>query len=492
MSLYIKGLPFSLREGIVLEQCGRRYVIASVNEDANCIVIRAEGSAFESSHNVSILNEFPNKSITMPDIYRAAENFTVKDYSICPHCGEPFLTEDAQYYHDTAICEDCFNEHYTKCENCGDVLRIGVDNYFCEIIIDDDRVFCEPCYDEIFTTCGDCGRTIPYAHANFMNDDYYCDSCAENYVQCTQCNHWIHERDACGDDYCAECFNNHERVKHNGLYNHWAKLPVKFHDHRDCDGFKFVPIQNEIYYGMELEMEMMNANQNSVAEKIEDFEEDDYYLESDGSLHNGIEVVFHARTRESWNGFWDALYKRVLQPAINSGCRAHNPGTCGIHIHTSLDAWDGKQLFRLFQLLYNTSAYQELLVISQRKQEELDQWASLRVEDLGKIRKKDITEKKNPFHQRYAALNITNNTLEFRLFNSSLRLDRVRKNMEFVQALYSYTKGQKSVSWGGFKLYVKRHKEKFSFLYGFMLEKDLFRSVNVIEAKQSAPVEEAA
>jgi hypothetical protein len=153
-------------------------------------------------------------------------------------------------------------------------------------------------------------------------------------------------------------------------------------------------------------------------------------------------------------------------------CSAHDAGTCGIHIHTSKDAWDGYQLVRLFALLYDTNNYNDILTITQRSEGNLRRWASLDVADIGKY-KNDIVKKRSPFRSRYAALNMTGNTLEFRIFNSSLRLDRVRKNMEFVHALYCYTGEVMRVSWKGLLRWVERHKKAVPHLYDFMTEKNI-------------------
>jgi hypothetical protein len=224
-----------------------------------------------------------------------------------------------------------------------------------------------------------------------------------------------------------------------------------------------------MYYGMELEMEASCGNQQDTAEALKDPEEDNWYLERDGSLNNGIEVIAHARTFESWQAFWPTYKEKVLDVAIASGCKAHDTGTCGIHIHTSLDAWEGNQLMRLFSLLYNRKNYKNILTITQRKEEKLRRWASLDVEDIGKYKYR-IEDKVNPFIERYAALNITQNTLEVRIFNSNLRIERVKKNMEFVYALYCYTaKVTSRATWPGLMRWVKENRKQVSCLYDFLL-----------------------
>jgi hypothetical protein len=228
-----------------------------------------------------------------------------------------------------------------------------------------------------------------------------------------------------------------------------------------------------MYYGMELELEVpICVDKNDIAEHIVDVDKINYLLKHDGSLTNGFEVITHARTFKSWKLYWSDFDRDVLKPAIKNNCTAHDSGTCGIHIHTSLSAWKGDQLFRLFSLLYNPDNYDELLTISQRKKNKLDQYASLDMDDIGKAKDR-IQSKKSPFTGRYAALNITEETLEFRLFNSNLRIERVRKNMEFVYALYRYTSKTKNVTWEGLMSWIKRNKKSVPNLYGFLIEKGI-------------------
>jgi len=494
MSLYIKDLPFALKKGMILEQKGIRFKITSVSERAGTFRFMHETGDQEYEHLASDINVSGNEElrVTMPDLYVPALGFTIKEYVKCQDCGNYFPKNgNTRWYTGEPLCNDCFeNGGYAECNICGEVHQ----TVYMDFV--DDRYICAACFENNYCRCTCCNEVIRLDHANWINDESYCDSCAREYGTCDRCGYQTHSdslsRNCHGEYICEDCWDSDEDEEDNYLHQHWSKLPVKFHDNRDVHHTS--PISDTtMYYGMELEMETCGADRNVVVEAICDDTEDDYYLEHDGSLCDGIEVIAHARTFESWDKFWGEFDKRVLRPAISYGCKGHSPGTCGIHIHTSLSAWEGDQLFRLFGLLYDKEAYRDILTISQRKEHNLQHWASLDVADIGQYRKK-IVDKSNPFDERYAALNMTHSTLEFRLFNSSLRIDRVRKNMEFVRALYLYTSGQKSVSWNGFKLWIKRHKDIVPFLYNFMVEKNLFTAV-IMEQVQNIDdmyVEEAA
>ncbi|GHT63692.1 hypothetical protein FACS1894110_01950 [Spirochaetia bacterium] len=379
-------------------------------------------------------------------------NCREEKYFQCYHCGEWYSKDDVHLFDERNICDDCFAEHYTTCTHCDNTIESDT-----AISNNNGDMYCLHCYDEVYIDCENCGREINREDARYDEGR--------------------------GQYFCWSCFE--ENPDDADLHSHGSDLRVCFHDERASAHYD--SIDRRMYYGMELELETPSGKRGEVVDAILDESENDWYLEEDGSLRDGrgIEVIAHARTFKSWTKFWDEYDERVLQVATRKHCMAHDAGTCGIHIHTSLDAWEGDQLFRLFSLVYDSHNYDNILIISQRDSDKLAQWSSLNIRDIGYC-KTNIENKKTPFADRFAALNITGYTLEFRLFNSNLRLDRVQKNMEFVHALYCYTKQLKrQASWKGLMSWVTRHKGMVSHLYAFLVEK------GILEEKK-AEVQEAA
>jgi hypothetical protein len=382
---------------------------------------------------------------------RLALDFTCME--LCADCGayeysnRLWLTADG-----TRVCQACYDEKYEICAFCEQAFRVED-----MIAVAGDLLCCDDCHSERFVVCERCGDEILSADAwhSRRTDEILCLACSEREEE---------EAEDEGEGY---------------FHDHWAKLPVVFH------GF-----DSDMYYGMELEMECGRANRDKVVDAIADRTERDWYLENDGSLDNGIEVVAHARTFKSWQEFWPTYDEKALKPALRLGCTAHDNGNCGIHIHTSLAAWGEEQLYRLFRLLYDPRNYQDVLDISQRNERALSEWASLRVEDIGKS-KETIQRKMSPFPGRYAALNITDHTLEIRIFRSNLRIERVRKNMEFVHALYCYTGSVKNVAtWEGLMRWIERNKKDAKHLRQFMLDKGILSLAERSAAKRRGePVE---
>ena len=61
------------------------------------------------------------------------------NYFKCDHCDHYFPNRDRGYEN---FCQDCFNEYYFECENCGGIFHI--DNRYGE----DYNSYCEECFDE--------------------------------------------------------------------------------------------------------------------------------------------------------------------------------------------------------------------------------------------------------------------------------------------------------------------------------------------------------
>jgi hypothetical protein len=381
----------------------------------------------------------------------------------CALCGKQHYNDDLTRARcalgEVDVCPDCLEELFEECGGCGEYfLKGSLTNYD----------LCDSCFDKRYFVCAHCGRTVDRREANACDGNLYCNDCYDIlFAQCERCGRVIDRDFAYHDEHSDEtlCESCYDETHRGALYphGHSRSAPKVFHGD-----------DSDMFYGLELEMESRKAGVVAVARAITDPDEADWRLEEDGSLIDGIEVVSMPRTFKSWREFWPEYDRRILAVARGFGCTAHDNGRCGIHVHTSLDAWDGDQLLRLFALVYNPDNYRRLLKVSQRTEAQLSEWASLCLEDIGNSQAKNkIKNKKSPFHCRAAALNITETTLEVRLFRSSTRLDRVMKCMEFVHALYCYTGEVKKATWSGLMQWARRNRDKTPNLCAFLIEKGL-------------------
>ena len=131
---------------------------------------------------------------------------------------------------------------------------------------------------------------------------------------------------------------------------------------------------------------------------------------------------------------WDT----VLKKAIHLGYRSHQANTCGLHIHVSRNSFgstEAEQDAAIGRVLFFVEKHwAELLKFSRRTQSQLNRWAGR----YGyKDRPKDMLEhaKKGPFG-RYACINLTNtNTIEFRIFRGTLKLNTLIATLQLVDRI---------------------------------------------------------
>ena len=60
---------------------------------------------------------------------------------ICPDCGE-IITEGIETYSGLVVCEDCYEDHYFMCGECGEVFHCAAVGYHRD---DNGELCCENC-----------------------------------------------------------------------------------------------------------------------------------------------------------------------------------------------------------------------------------------------------------------------------------------------------------------------------------------------------------
>lgn len=209
------------------------------------------------------------------------------------------------------------------------------------------------------------------------------------------------------------------------------------------------------------------------------------YAKKDGSLGElGWEIVTHPIAPGEWLRDADAKGSKVkpfwglLDKLRELDYKSHDGSLCGMHVHVSRSAFGGTRLALLdggetwairtthyywFAKLINSPVFAKL---SQREPGKLSQWA----------RQMQVTVRS--FHRptgHYSACNLTQQTVEVRVFRGNLREDRVRKNLEAVIAAVEFSKTMSSRHWrkpleGLFAKYVSDNKALYPNLFAFMIE----------------------
>ena len=319
---------------------------------------------------------------------------TTSETFTCICCRREHPLSDLRCLDGLSYCPDCFSTQTVVCADCGERFPSDAN---CG---DEDHPLCEHCYDRGYFTCDRCGAVLPNDQAWYTRED---------------------EDDA--SPLCWDCY-----AKHNDA----------IHDY----SFKPTPIfygDGPRYFGVELEIDGAgesdaNARKlltegNRGAERI--------YCKHDGSLEDGIEIVTHPM---SLAYHMDIMpWPEVIEKSRKLGYTSHQAGTCGLHVHVSRDAFgetETKQNTAIARLLFFVEKFwDELLKFSRRTQHQLDQWAAR----YGyKSEPQDILDDaKHKNHRcRYTAVNLTNKeTVEFRLFRGTLKLNTFLATLQMVDRI---------------------------------------------------------
>ena len=405
-------------------------------------------------------------------IYFVCNDCEPEDYVICDDCGE-LVEEDRTYTtHDgRIICENCYESNdYFTCERCGKVI----DDCHIVHIQDTEEYVCDDCAEENYYQCMECGewysseKIITDVNNQHLCDDCYCD----NYYTCTFCGEFVHQNDCFWDEvrdepYCEYCYNTEIGSRIINSYHSNDNWTVHYTENEYND---YMP--DKLTLGLEIEV----AGSAEFAEGFMDKVDNDLiYLERDGSVA-GFEVITQPMTRQYVTRLFEGKISKGFEFLKENNFKGHDAG--GIHIHVGLpyDELDFMScLLKLKKLLYNLSPRMQdlLLLVSQRSSDKLKQWSD---NTCNELTLQDCMIQDN----RYELLNMDKRTqtLEFRMFNSNLRTERIMKNIEVVLSLLDYVDTYYTVNMYDKNLftwldYVKRNEEKYPNLVKFINEDNI-------------------
>jgi hypothetical protein len=222
------------------------------------------------------------------------------------------------------------------------------------------------------------------------------------------------------------------------------------------------------FFGIELEVEKMDKSETQRHVMAAKIENKAWYFKNDGSLNNGFEIVTHPLTF-SYIKHSAKDFENALNELSNNAYNSYNANTCGMHIHISKKAFGTWQLYKFMKFFAENVPF--IVAISQRKIEKLVQWANIEDNDDNALMYK--AKKKEGNSARYVAINLQNySTIEVRIFRGTLNFQSFMKNIEFVHALYMFTKESKIITLDSFKEYIANSCE-YSNLKKFIKLKNL-------------------
>jgi hypothetical protein len=345
----------------------------------------------------------------------------------CISCNQESC-DDYKTASDDPVCSDCIR----VCERCDSVGTI--DDDFS--VVDERHIWCESCRDHAANWCGSCEvwHTGDIYYAEDRNGTW-CDDCwPDTLTYCEGCSQYYYDPCGCGDD-------EDERFIHDYSYT----PDLKFHTAKENPT---IPA-DMLYLGMEIEIEaprgeyQTRANAAEYASNLEDYGL--AYLKSDGSLDCGFEIVTHPMTHEYFKNHAPKFWEVIGGLRDEFRMRAWSASTAGLHIHLSRAGFNnGAHIHRFLQLVYANQPF-----YSRMAGRSSDRWAkfddNLRYDNAQdkyvKTYKHKLARYGDNHSDRYSAVNTLNrNTLEIRIFRSTLNPDTIKSALDLAHASVEYTR----------------------------------------------------
>lgn len=213
-------------------------------------------------------------------------------------------------------------------------------------------------------------------------------------------------------------------------------------------------------YGVEVEFELPDeskAVKREIFKMQSDINKNMCYLKHDGSLKNGLEIVTHPRSFKAWQET-KVEFKNFLKKMRAAGYRSYSSGRCGLHIHVGLTSFTGvAHVLRFVSFFHGNAKF--CRKISGRAQESINQFCYnvhpkwiyrnyFRSPLLRKFPRNTLAssllepgqiEFDRAVNDHHSAANITNHTVEVRIFRGTLNHSRIFGIIEFLEAVRQYT-----------------------------------------------------
>jgi adenosine deaminase len=286
-----------------------------------------------------------------------------------------------------------------------------------------------------------------YDEDNNEDDRVYCEECGDTI------NDISNAIEILEGFYCESCYDDVER---NNINESGYKPKPKFTKLEKDD---------DLFMGFELEMESMSSVVGRKSRQLLEYLKgegvaDLFYLKEDGSLDNGFELVSHPVTL-------NYLRKKLKMKKILTWLKQNQFKTtqdCGLHVHINSKILTNEDVIKLRAFF---SLNQEYLFKFSHRADLCNDYCQYEDYDLDMFI--DLEEQED----RYWALNLNTgqDTIEVRIFSSTLNEVRFLGYLEFVDALVRYCKknsiqkilgyNNSKESWTNFMSWLAKYKIKY-------------------------------
>lgn len=359
------------------------------------------------------------------------------EIKMCCKCDKIIENDNYFEYQGNIYCDECGEDNFSICDECEDTVLSSEICY----IESSSACICETCLNDYYTECVDCGEYHNDQSVTYINNHgHVCNSCLSDYCICDECEDWFSIDDVTefeGEYYCDDCYAElEENIFIKEYHYHHNNEPIFFGDNNCND----VP-----YLGIELEVDKGGDANDCAKEIINTLPTDFIYMEHDGSLNDGFEIITQPATFEYHCSIEDE-YREMSKILRSYGFYSHDTITCGLHVHFNRDFFSSnvsqeEYHLRIMKLLYLVEKFWiEFSKFSRRNLSSLTRWAN-KYEDCPQEIVKDMENL-----DRYRAINLTNkNTIEFRLFRGTLKIDTFMATLEMCNNLVKISKNTDNI-----------------------------------------------
>ena len=378
----------------------------------------------------------------------------VEEYT-CASCDYTTTNEDDLcFVDDSLLCEDC----RSWCDNCEEYMS-NDSSHYVEGVGD----YCESCWENNTCYCERCSNTYPDSVSQYHIEDrgeYWCEGCYEHEGSyCEDCDQYFsRECEGCGEGSSG---------RSNLIQQYSYKPSPTF----------FGDDKHNLYFGLELEMEIRSGNLRESAQYIQSKVGDSIYLKDDSSIgrggYAGFELVSHPLSFGHWTSQMSNLWEGLEYLRDNEQARSWDAESCGIHIHTSRAGFkSGAHTHRWLTLIYKNAP--EMMKFAGRKSDyakfndvwQYDEYDRPYFSVKHKLDGRSHTE-------RYSAVNTQNeHTLELRFFRGTTKPSGVLSAIELAHASIEYTRDMTladvklgMLKWDWFYDYVETNNGFYPNLY---------------------------
>lgn len=434
-------------------------------------------------HYCDVCNRLVLESIDYKDKVICHKCKADANINICNFCGELVSYKLDEH----GACKECAPK-LVFCSDCG-VVALTLASAEDEAGVS--KSLCNACIaKEQYAMCPACGVFKP---KSVFNKKYgYCKTCLGNAKECYSCHRPIFGKsiykiapdtfvccDCVIEDNCASCgtpvdrrnkiYNfrlsldegegNRSSVvlcknchvnKNFGVIKRYGYKPVsKF---KKVDGAEFTPL----FIGIENEVSFPSGRfPQERVRSIFDENEHHWYIKRDGSVTNGFEIVTHPMHFE-----YIKQGKFPIGDLFKSDFGICKSSSTGMHIHMSKDAFTNAHLFKFMQFFINEPAFCEKVA---------ERGSNSYCSKLGKTEMVEKAIKKSGGSRNQVNLNPAY-TVEVRAFAGATTKEQYLKNVEFVYALFCFTKVFSIINLNKEKFieYIQKDREKYSNLLAFL------------------------